>query len=275
MKLIFLDMDGVMNSVQSAIFYHDFMQLPNSWFKEVWRGKSESIGYRGEICPYAVSNLRNLLEDFPETKIVISSTWRLGNDTEWFNWLFNEIGLIGNANCQNCDENGMVDESTILGEEEKLPEKKKCRFCDDGTRKSKIPSNIVIDRTPLLRNKDRGEEIQQWMDDNPDIMSQVDSFVILDDDSDMAHFTDQPCFIQTDNHVGFDYNVKRKVKNYLGGYNLTEHDVEDGKRYRMSCKPDDAIYYWDGKKHEPYYYREDGELVYATHFPGHTLFAKV
>jgi hypothetical protein len=39
-----------------------------------------------------------------------------------------------------------------------------------------------IDKTPRNWGKSRGDEIQEWLDKNP-----VDSFVILDDDSDMVH----------------------------------------------------------------------------------------
>jgi hypothetical protein len=67
-------------------------------------------------------------------------------------------------------------------------------------------NGAVIDVTPDLSTRtaqaklhsspERGEEIQAWLDDNPG----VESFVILDDDSDMAHLRHR--LVQTDFDVG-------------------------------------------------------------------------
>jgi hypothetical protein len=46
-------------------------------------------------------------------------------------------------------------------------------------------SGRVIDRTPQLRSVERGEEIAAWLSDVTDI----ESFVILDDDDDMLHLS--------------------------------------------------------------------------------------
>jgi hypothetical protein len=53
MKLIFLDMDGVMNSHQSIHFFHEFMKLPNNWFEKYMPGKDFHFNhYEDELCPY-------------------------------------------------------------------------------------------------------------------------------------------------------------------------------------------------------------------------------
>ncbi len=52
-----------------------------------------------------------------------------------------------------------------------------------------------IGKTPILWKK-RGIEIQEWLDENPD----VEKFVILDDDSDMVHL--MPHLLQTDGEFG-------------------------------------------------------------------------
>jgi hypothetical protein len=45
------------------------------------------------------------------------------------------------------------------------------------------PDAPIIDKTPCAESGIRGREIQVWLDNNPD----AESFVILDDDNDMAH----------------------------------------------------------------------------------------
>lgn len=48
----------------------------------------------------------------------------------------------------------------------------------------------VLGKTPRYL-KNRGEEIQAWLYDAPNYGIEVESFVILDDDSDMAHLMDR------------------------------------------------------------------------------------
>lgn len=65
MKLLFLDMDGVLNSEQSAHYFwwkkHDRQCYMQEW---------------AELDPICCSNLNKLLEELPDCKVVISSTWR-------------------------------------------------------------------------------------------------------------------------------------------------------------------------------------------------------
>lgn len=73
MKLVFLDMDGVLNSHQSSHYFwwkkHNRKTFMNSW---------------DQLCPIACSNLSELLEKDPEIKVVISSTWRRFHELpEW------------------------------------------------------------------------------------------------------------------------------------------------------------------------------------------------
>lgn len=71
MKVLFLDIDGVLNSEQSAIYWNR-------------QGKDNGGLSRGNTyyCPIAVSNLQSILEEIPDLKIVVSSTWRLGETVE-------------------------------------------------------------------------------------------------------------------------------------------------------------------------------------------------
>ena len=57
----------------------------------------------------------------------------------------------------------------------------------------------IMDSTPVLSGVScRGEEIRQWLSDNE---QSVEKFVILDDDADMAEFTETN-LVQTDSEVG-------------------------------------------------------------------------
>ena len=126
MKVLFLDIDGVLNSEQSAIYYN--------------RLNVENGGFNDFSCPIARSNLHSILEELPDLKIVVSSTWRLGETLESMRGVLAQLALI-------------------------KPDR-------------------VIGMTPSLRGgKVRGDEIQAWLDANPG----VERFVIVDDDSDMAH----------------------------------------------------------------------------------------
>lgn len=68
LEVLFLDIDGVLNSASSAVYYN-----------RLWKnGNKVRKGYAKENFDLmAVSNLRNILETFPNLKIVVSSTWRL------------------------------------------------------------------------------------------------------------------------------------------------------------------------------------------------------
>ncbi len=74
MQLIFLDIDGVLNSVQSL---HYYAHLASKGLLA-----AESDGSTWEVsgcihfCPIAASNFRVLLRELPDAKIVVSSSWR-------------------------------------------------------------------------------------------------------------------------------------------------------------------------------------------------------
>ena len=57
----------------------------------------------------------------------------------------------------------------------------------------------IMDSTPVLPGSScKGDEIRQWLSDNG---QSVETFVILDDDEDMAEFTDTN-LVQTDSEYG-------------------------------------------------------------------------
>lgn len=67
MKVIFLDIDGVLNSEQ--------------FIRALYR-KFKKGGLHREFCPICASNLLTIMTDVPDAKIVVSSSWRIGNTLE-------------------------------------------------------------------------------------------------------------------------------------------------------------------------------------------------
>jgi hypothetical protein len=78
-KVIFLDIDGVINT-----------GAYNKETKEIWMGCpwDETIDN-----PHAI-NLVQALIDRSDAKVVVSSSWRYGRDSEYFSNLFKKNGLI-------------------------------------------------------------------------------------------------------------------------------------------------------------------------------------
>lgn len=155
MKILFLDIDGVLNSRhffltrkekeddpftaeiealadQLADLIPSTQPLPRKRLLEV-----VSMDFRN--LDRASIVLLNDILDRSGAKIVVSSTWRFGHTIEGLAILLKAKGLVGE----------------------------------------------VIGKTPELRGDlmVRGHEIQAWLDEH----SEVTSFVILDDDNDMAH----------------------------------------------------------------------------------------
>lgn len=127
MKIIFLDIDGVLNS-------HRF-------FKERHEKNAERhfngdyIEYKlGDIDLKSMVHLNDLLQK-TGAKIVVSSTWRKSFSVKQLQELFRRVNLQGE----------------------------------------------IIDKTATL-NTIRGLEIAKWLETRPE----VESFVIIDDDSDMG-----------------------------------------------------------------------------------------
>lgn len=79
--VIFLDIDGVMNSVQQAVAY---------------TRTQEYDPYRDVCCPMAMSNLMRILEEVEDCHIIISSTWRGGTSISCLRRIFVEWGFPKN-----------------------------------------------------------------------------------------------------------------------------------------------------------------------------------
>lgn len=132
MKIIFLDIDGVLNN---GDFLYNQVQTQMTAPKEC-------------IDRKAVMLLNQLIDE-TGAKVVISSSWRLFYTIEELREYLSENGFEGE----------------------------------------------VIDYTEDLYTEPRGKEIKKWLDTH-----KVESFVILDDDGDMAEVA--PYLIQTDFYKG-------------------------------------------------------------------------
>lgn len=79
MKIIFLDIDGVLNHQQ---FYTDRQNIKDGSYVE------------NNICRKSVSNLNDLINE-TGAKVVVSSTWRHGRTASDMQDILNEVGFTG------------------------------------------------------------------------------------------------------------------------------------------------------------------------------------
>ena len=158
MKIIFLDIDGVLNN--------------RKWFSHISNHPQDKTKtwLQKQFEPRAVSLLNDLIEA-AGAKIVVSSSWRIGHTKDELQKLLQEAGL----------------------------------------------KYDLLDYTPCkMSNYYRGNEIQWWLNDHPE----VTSFVILDDNSDMLHLMDK--LVKTSNNHGLQREHIEKAKEILGVENLNQ-----------------------------------------------------
>ena len=161
MKVLFLDIDGVLNS--DNWFGYRLYCIKNNMFNEVMNfvnTNDERIKHKlSMIDDRAIANLNRIIEE-TGCKVVLSSSWR---------------------SCVEA-ENALT---------EYLLKLKGFKY-------------ELYDVTPRLWFNDfsirRGEEIKLWMDKESE-KNEIESFVILDDDSDMLP-EQMNNFIQIDGQVG-------------------------------------------------------------------------
>lgn len=98
MRVIFLDFDGVLNSHQSATFWRnkrDQTKWENDMYRD-WPGTlKEYIAM--EFCPIALSNVEELIRRVPDLKVVVSSTWRIGETIETLKKILSPAKLVADA----------------------------------------------------------------------------------------------------------------------------------------------------------------------------------
>ena len=102
MNIIFLDFDGVLNSVASTIAYHHL------------RGPSKTIySETDRLDPVAIGLLKYLV-DATGAEIVVSSTWRLNYDLQEFKDIF---ALYGWENAPFVSKTGRGGINSVRGDE--------------------------------------------------------------------------------------------------------------------------------------------------------------
>jgi HAD domain in Swiss Army Knife RNA repair proteins len=93
MKIIFLDIDGVINSVM--FFGKTIKEAKKKYRKDVKKGLITGIAYhRSQIDPKSIKQLNDLMAA-TGADVVISSSWRTGNSIEYLQELFKKQGFKG------------------------------------------------------------------------------------------------------------------------------------------------------------------------------------
>lgn len=158
MKLIFLYFDGVLNN-------------------QLWYVKTKGNRQHIDLDTSSIQFLNTLVRE-TGSKVVVTSTWRLGRTIE----------ELQNA----LDINGFIGE--IIGKTKDL------RIGEDG-------DSIL-----------RGNEILQWMKSHPEVLGKpywdYKDYVILDDDSDMLYWQ-KDNYIYVDPYVGITPSTVFKAKKIL------------------------------------------------------------
>lgn len=163
MRVIFLDIDGVLNN---STFWHE--QHTKDPEKAEW-GTMNETGWD----PESIRCLNEIVDRTGAT-IIVSSTWRLRY-----------------SECVGCLTRAGI--------------------------------NHPGGRTPSHHHGIRGDEIKEWLDNHPE----VETFVILDDDSDMRE-DQKPFFVQTSWKNGLQKeHVDRAVNILLGPNDEELSDTQD------------------------------------------------
>jgi hypothetical protein len=170
MKVIFLDIDGVLNSQDWYVYRRDAVEMDSI--------NAQYPFY--EFDPRAVERLNRIIRE-TECKIVVSSSWRSGETIESLQKLFDQVGIIGEVI-------GLTPHLWCTKPYEDM----------DGYR---MPRGCEIDW--WLDNHGDFQRIN-WSKEEQikyEGKSKVKNYIILDDDSDML-YGQREHFIKTPNPTG-------------------------------------------------------------------------
>jgi hypothetical protein len=148
MKIIFLDIDGVLNTECYINHFWEYCKLNDLARPEAKKDFNELMRdfYGNLFDPISVSALKYIV-DQTGAKIIISSSWR-GSGEEWCKMMWVERGLP----------------SEVIGITPHM---------------SRRHEDFSL---PFLERLERGHEIADWLDHTNEA---IDSYVIIDDDNDM------------------------------------------------------------------------------------------
>lgn len=177
MKIIFLDIDGVLNS--------------QKWYKHRWEQMDmKEVEERYpffEFDPEAVQKLNHLVSE-TGSKVVVSSTWRMGRSVEELQALLNEVGFTGEV----------IDKTPV--------------FHDLVGHSYSVPRGCEIDH--WLKEKGEFQRINWSLEKQQEYAerAKVKNYVILDDDSDML-YKQREHFVKTSSMSGLtDENVNLAIQ---------------------------------------------------------------
>ncbi|MDO7847584.1 HAD domain-containing protein [Hymenobacter sp. M29] len=161
-NLLFLDVDGVLNC---QVFYE----------KRGW--PTEEVSHAvANLCPDRIKWINDLCKD-TNTKVVVSSTWRLGKHVDELQDMFDGVGgtfeVVGITPSIHAQPPGPNPYNT-----------------------ASIP---------------RGVEIKYWLDHTP---FKYSNYAIVDDDGDML-LEQGPHFFQTDPYAGLTPFTCQRIKDFL------------------------------------------------------------
>ncbi|MDC7248564.1 MAG: HAD domain-containing protein [Sphaerochaetaceae bacterium] len=179
MKLIFLDIDGVLN--------HE-LWARERLLRHQGEAESDYEYYRNFFDPNAIDLLNTIVEK-TGAKVVVSSSWRTGRTVEQLRELLGVMDFKGE----------------VIGKTPNLYFEKRKYPHGDG---KEMHYNYSVPR---------GCEIKAWLEMNKSILGEKMSkvrYVILDDDSDMLYWQREN-FFWVDPYCGLTPNIAYKVIQFL------------------------------------------------------------
>lgn len=176
MKVIFLDIDGVLNS-----------QL---WYSKRRNFNTEAVDVHYpfyEFDPDAIICLNRIIKE-TGAKLIISSTWRKNRTIEELQELLNSVGVEGEV----------IDKTPVLS------------LYEQNEYKGNAKRGNEIDY--LLKNIGKFQRINWCKDTQQEYIDKaiIKNYIILDDDSDML-YSQREHFIQTTIETGLDNKIADKA----------------------------------------------------------------
>jgi hypothetical protein len=180
MKVIFLDIDGVLNS--------------ELWYKRRYESDVDDIHENYpyyEFDPNAITHLNHIIKS-TDAKIVVSSTWRIGRSVVDLHKLLSDVGVVGEVidKTPNFFARGLDNDENAIS--------------------YTVPRGCEIDW--WLKNKGMFQRINWSVERQNEMLkkSLVKNYIILDDDSDML-YSQREHFVKTQSHSGLTSEVAEKA----------------------------------------------------------------